>query len=88
MEGTTRIGIVICDRYRRCAGGKCFRSLRNREGAFSRYAGMEVEVVYGTHPIPQSYHDSHQKLNTWADPAWKEVLKPTLADQQTRLAYN
>ena len=45
MEEKTRIGIFICDRYRTCAGGKCFRSLRNREGAFSRYEDMEVEVV-------------------------------------------
>lgn len=148
MEGTTRIGIVICDRYRRCAGGKCFRSLRAREGAFSRYTGVEVEVagyttcdgcpggnieyaieemkangveiihlatgflvgyppcphlqhfhnvitikhglevVYGTHPIPQSYYDTHMKLNTWADPMWKEILQPTLTDGETRLSYN
>ena len=40
-----KIGIIICDRYRRCAGGKCFRSLRNREGAFSRYKNGQVEVV-------------------------------------------
>ena len=40
-----KIGIIICDRYRRCAGGKCFRSVKNREGAFSRYQGMDVEVV-------------------------------------------
>ncbi|MBG0777815.1 MAG: CGGC domain-containing protein [Desulfovibrionaceae bacterium] len=45
MNATKRIGIVICDRYRTCAGGKCFRALRNREGAFDIYAGMEVEVV-------------------------------------------
>ncbi|MCD6272735.1 MAG: CGGC domain-containing protein [Deltaproteobacteria bacterium] len=45
MEEKIKIGIIICDRYRRCAGGKCFRSLRNREGAFSRYKKMEVEVV-------------------------------------------
>ena len=45
MHEKTRIGIIICDRYRRCAGGKCFRSIRNREGAFSRYKGMDVEVV-------------------------------------------
>ena len=45
MKQKTRIGIIICDRYRRCAGGKCFRSLRNREGAFSRYENVEVEVV-------------------------------------------
>ena len=23
-----KIGIIICDRYHRCAGGKCFRALR------------------------------------------------------------
>ena len=45
MEEKTKIGIIICDRYRRCAGGKCFRSLRNREGAFSRYKNREVEIV-------------------------------------------
>jgi len=33
----TRVGIIICNRYRRCAGGKCFRALREREGAFSLY---------------------------------------------------
>ena len=45
MSAKTKIGIVICDRYRRCAGGKCFRALKNREGAFSIYAGKEVELV-------------------------------------------
>lgn len=40
-----KIGIVICDRYRRCAGGKCFRSMKNREGAFDRYSDREVELV-------------------------------------------
>ncbi len=35
MEKKTRIGIIISDRYRRCADGNCFRSLRNRESAFS-----------------------------------------------------
>ncbi len=39
------IGIIICDRYRTCAGGKCLRSLRNREGAFSIYRGMDVELA-------------------------------------------
>ncbi len=39
------IGIIICDRYRTCAGGKCLRALRNREGAFSIYSGQEVELV-------------------------------------------
>ena len=40
-----RIGIIICDRYRSCAGGKCLRALRAREGAFAAYAGKEVELV-------------------------------------------
>ena len=40
-----KIGIIICDRYNTCAGGKCFRSLQNREGAFSMYKGMDVELA-------------------------------------------
>jgi len=40
-----RLGIIICNRYRTCAGGKCLRALRNREGAFSLYRGQEVELV-------------------------------------------
>jgi predicted metal-binding protein len=45
MSGITKIGIIICDRYRTCAGGKCLRALRNREGAFSIYADTEAELV-------------------------------------------
>lgn len=41
-----KIGIIICDRYRNCSGGKCFKSLQNREGAFDIYTKDEkVEVV-------------------------------------------
>ena len=41
-----RIGIIICDRYRTCGGGKCLRSLRERAGAFSRYPADEpLELV-------------------------------------------
>lgn len=32
-----KIGIIICDRYKSCAGGKCFRAMQNREGAFAIY---------------------------------------------------
>ena len=148
MEGKLGIGIIICDRYRRCAGGKCFRSLRKREGAFSRYRNIEVdvvgytscdgcpggnveyaveemmkngaqvihlatglvvgyppcpyityfrdfisskyglEVVYGTHPIPQKYLRMHNKLGTWDEPEWKEIIEPTLTDEETRLSYD
>lgn len=41
-----RIGVIICDRYHNCGGGKCFRAIRERAGAFKRYpADSEVEVV-------------------------------------------
>jgi len=148
MDEKAKIGIIICDRYRRCAGGKCFRSLRNREGAFSRYQSGQVEVVgyttcdgcpggnveyaveemvgngaqtihlatglivgyppcpylnyfrdfivkkygleviYGTHPIPQKYLDMHRRLGTWDDPSWEQIVAPTMADETTRLAYD
>jgi predicted metal-binding protein len=45
MDAKTKIGIIICERYRTCAGGKCLRAMKNREGAFSLYAGSEVELV-------------------------------------------
>ncbi|MFH0975161.1 MAG: CGGC domain-containing protein [Spirochaetota bacterium] len=148
MGAKTKIGIIICDRYRRCAGGKCFRSLMNREGAFNRYRDMEVEVVgytscdgcpggnveyaveemkgngaesihlatglvvgyppcpyitnfhdfiktkyelevvYGTHPIPQKYLNMHNKLGTWDNPEWKKIIQPTFADEETRVSYD
>lgn len=41
-----KIGIIICARYRDCGGGKCFRALRERAGAFAIYpAGEPLEVV-------------------------------------------
>jgi len=45
MESTRKIGIIICDRYRTCAGGKCFRAFRNREGAFTAYKGVDAEIA-------------------------------------------
>jgi predicted metal-binding protein len=45
MTSPLRVGIIICDRYRSCAGGKCLRALRGREGAFRAYADREVELV-------------------------------------------
>ncbi|MFW5711612.1 MAG: CGGC domain-containing protein [Spirochaetota bacterium] len=148
MEEAVKVGIIICDRYRRCAGGKCMRSLRKREGAFERYADTEVElvgyttcdgcpggnieyaveemkkngasvihlatglvvgyppcpyityfrsfiekrygleVVYGTHPIPEKYLSMHTKLGTWQDDEWKPIISPTMSDEPTRQAYN
>lgn len=41
-----RIGIIICDRYRSCGGGKCFRAMRERAGAFAIYSQDEpLELV-------------------------------------------
>ena len=148
MPEMRKLGIIICDRYSRCAGGKCFRALKQRDGAFSiykeeevelvgystcdgcpggniEYAGDEmvrngaqvihlatglvvgyppcpyietfkaflearynVQVVVGTHPIPEKYLDMHTQLGTWEDPAWNAWLEPTLADEATRLAYD
>ncbi len=148
MADKLKLGIIICDRYRLCAGGKCFRALKNREGAFSIYENQEVEmvgyttcggcpggnieyapeemkkngaevihfatglivgyppcpylsyfrdfikekynmkVIMGTHPIPQKYFETHEKLKTWDSPEFEEIIKSTLADEAVRLAYN
>ena len=46
MKNKTKIGIIICDRYKTCAGGKCFRAMNNRDGAFSIYPKEEeLEIV-------------------------------------------
>ncbi|MEA1874862.1 MAG: CGGC domain-containing protein [Bacteroidota bacterium] len=149
MEKTKKIGIIICDRYRNCAGGKCFRAMKNHEGAFSKYdndtnleiaayttcggcpggniehapaemiengvevihlatgfvvgyppcpyiahfkqfieAKYEIPVVVGTHPIPQKYWITHQKLKTWESNEWQELIAPTLCDEKIRLLYD
>lgn len=144
----TKVGIIICDRYRTCAGGKCLRALREREGAFARYAGEDVElvgytscggcpggnveyapaemkrngaqvihlatglavgyppcpwldefcdfipakyqleVVIGTHPIPQNYYLTHQELGTWESTEGLERIRTILTDEKTRLGYD
>ncbi len=144
----TRVGIIICDRWRRCAGGKCLRALARREGAFRRYRGEEVElvgyttcdgcpggnveyapaemkrngaevvhlatglvvgyppcpyigdfikfieqkygleVVVGTHPIPQNYYETHQALATWDTEWWQQHLSCTVTDEETRRSYD
>jgi hypothetical protein len=47
-----------------------------------------VEVVLGTHPIPQKYYDMHSMLGSWVEPVWKERIQPTLSEEKTRLAYD
>jgi predicted metal-binding protein len=143
-----KVGIIICDRYRDCAGGKCLRSLRSREGAFSIYKSQVVElvgytscggcpggnieycieemkkngaevvhfatgmvvgyppcphidhfrnfiktkfnvdVVIGTHPIPQNYYITHKALRTWNSPEWQEKTRCILTNEKTRQEYS
>lgn len=144
----TKVGIIICNRYHTCGGGKCLRAFHKREGAFARYAGQDVElvgyttcggcpggnveyvpaemkkngaevvhlatcmlvgyppcehieafgrfipakygleVVIGSHPIPQNYFLTHQALKTWQSNTWQRRIKATLTDEATRLAYD
>jgi predicted metal-binding protein len=42
-----KIGIIICGRYQNCGGGKCFRALRERAGAFAAYPKDETVEVIG-----------------------------------------
>ena len=45
MQNKVKVGVIICDRYKSCAGGKCFRSMSKREGAFDIYKDTEIELV-------------------------------------------
>ncbi|MFA6449226.1 MAG: CGGC domain-containing protein [bacterium] len=47
MPDIKKIGIIICDRYKDCGGGKCFRALRERQGSFSRYTAYETLEIIG-----------------------------------------
>lgn len=143
-----KVGVIICDRYHSCAGGKCFRAAMNREGGFARYKGrpMQIaafshcggcpggnvedtpaemkkngisvvylatcmlvgyppcpsidyfrryitekyglEVIVGSHPIPEKYMSVHEKLGTWDDAKWQELISKVVADSEVRLSYN
>jgi len=146
MDKPVKIGIIICDRYRSCAGGKCFRSARHHEGTFARYGtrpvevvgftscegcpggnveyapaemikngaeaihlatglvvgyppcphlfrfrdfiqtAFHVEVVIGTHPIPETYRVIHEALGTWSAPEWIPVIESLR--ESTKGSYN
>ena len=45
MNEEVKIGIIICDRYKSCAGGKCFRAIKERAGAFDIYNDKKVEII-------------------------------------------
>jgi len=143
-----KVGIIICNRYHTCAGGKCLRALHDREGAFSLYKDEEIqivgfttcggcpggnveyapgemkrngvdvihlatglvvgyppcprldafcdfipakfglEVVIGTHPIPQNYYLTHQGLGTWQSDKWQRRIEHVLTNEEVRLSYD
>ncbi|HMT68175.1 MAG TPA: CGGC domain-containing protein, partial [Bacteroidales bacterium] len=47
-----------------------------------------IEVVVGTHPIPQKYYTTHMSLGTWKGEAMQQFIKSVLADEKMRLAYD
>ncbi len=47
-----------------------------------------LEVVVGTHPIPEKYHRVHKELGTWDVLGAQADLKELLADKNTRLNYD
>ncbi|MBA4364521.1 MAG: CGGC domain-containing protein [Coprothermobacter sp.] len=47
-----------------------------------------IPVVVGTHPIPQKYFKIHDALGSWQSPVWQELIQPTLATEEIRLAYD
>jgi hypothetical protein len=61
-----------------------------RSGDFSRFIREKygMEVVVGTHPIPQNYYTTHSRLGSWEGASWKDIIAPTLTDEKTRLAYD
>jgi len=143
-----KIGIIICNRYRNCGGGKCFRAARNHEGAFKIHEGKEIEIVgytacggcpggnieyvpaemkkngaqfihfatgmivgyppcqniryfkkfieekygidviLGTHPIPENYYQTHMNLGTWESKIWQETIDSLSRDKALRKAYD
>jgi len=47
-----------------------------------------LEVVVGTHPIPEKYVIVHEKLGTWESPEWQEWIRPTFPERSVRKNYD
>ncbi len=47
-----------------------------------------MDVVAGTHPIPEKYYQIHQALGTWQSPSWQRLIEPTITDEATRKEYD
>lgn len=43
----TKIGMIICQRYINCGGGKCLRAMKERVGGFARYPKEEALELVG-----------------------------------------
>jgi len=58
--------------------------------AFSHFIPVKygIEVVIGSHPIPQNYYLTHQELKTWQSSKWQQRIKEALTDEKMRLAYD
>jgi len=47
-DGTmVKIGIMICDRNRKCIGNKCFKAINERDGQFMNYPKDDLIEVVG-----------------------------------------
>ena len=102
MPKMKRIGIIICARYRDCGGGKCFRALRERRGAFSIYpAGEPVEIIgyssRGGCPggnvehVPEEMKKSGcpQQIPFWKEHNMAEIAHQLLIEpEEVKAAYN
>ena len=57
---------------------------------FRRYIPEQfgIPVVVGTHPIPQKYFKIHDVPGSWKSPLWQELIRPMLATEDMRLAYD
>jgi hypothetical protein len=51
-------------------------------------AKFGLEVVLGTHPIPENYLQTHQHLGTWQTAAWQDRIKDVLTDEEIRRSYD
>ena len=51
-------------------------------------AKYDLEVVAGTHPIPEKYLTTHLLLKTWESEPWQTLIQDVLTDEETRIAYN
>ncbi len=48
-----------------------------------------LPVVVGTHPIPQKYLETHEKLSFWEETAMQELAAPLMTeDRAVRESYN